>query len=370
MNLQSRDREGAVLVCALILFAATLSAQTTVEVVPVISKNLDRHAKLPGEFQPYLSVPIHAKVSGFVDKVLVDRGSVVRKGQVLLTVTAPEMTAQIAEAESKAQSVELQKTEAEAKLASATSTYEHLKAASATPGVVAQNDVVVAEKSVEAAQALVRAYDGSIQAARAAVQAIKDMEAYLTIPAPFDGVITERSVHPGALVGPNAGAGAPSLLKLEQMSRLRLIVAVPESLVGGIVARAHVPFTVPAYPGQTFSGAVSRVAHVLDEKTRTMPVELDVSNPGLRLSPGMYPEVQWPVHKARPSLLVPSTSIVTTTERTFVIRVSGNRAEWVNVTRGSQAGDAMEVYGPLQPGDRVVRRATDEIREGSELKVK
>jgi membrane fusion protein, multidrug efflux system len=348
-----------------LFWAGTLSAQAPVEVVRVVSKAVERQVKLPGEFLPYLAVPIHAKVTGFVEKVEVDRGSVVKKDQVLASLVAPEMKAQIAEAQSKAQAIELQRAEAEAKLAAAKSTYERLKAASATPGVVAGNDLIVAEKGVEAAQAMVRSYEGSLQAALSSVESFKELERYLTITAPFDGVIVERDVHPGALVGPSS---AP-LLRLQQVTRLRLVVAVPEALVGGIMKGARVSFTLPAFPGETFQGVLRRIAHSLDEKTRTMAVELDLNNPGLRLAPGMYPEVLWPVRKRGPSLLVPPTSIVTTTERTFVIRVRDDVVEWVTVTRGTPVGEWVEVYGPLQNGDLIVRRASDELREGTRVKV-
>ena len=82
----------------------------------------------------------------------------------------------------------------------------------------------------------------------------------------------------------------------------------------------------------------------------------------------MYPEITWPVRKKRPSLLVPLSSIVTTTERTFVIRVQGGKAEWVNVARGARVGDVVEVFGALNSGDEIVRRGTDEIREGTPLR--
>jgi len=345
---------------------AAASGQTPVDVARVTARGVERRIKLPGEFQPYLVVPIHAKVTGFVEKVEVDRGSDVKKGQVLAVVVAPEMQAQIAEAQSKVQAVELQRSQAEAKLAGEQSTYDRLKAVSATPGVVAENDVIVAQKSVEAAQAFVRSYDGSIRAAQAAVDAVKALEQYLTIAAPFDGVITERLVHPGALVGPNPDS--PPLLRLQQVSRLRLVVAVPEAEFGGIVKGARVPFTVPAYSGETFSGVVSRIAYSLDEKTRSMAVELDVANPNRKLAPGMYSEVQWPVRSGQAVLLVPPTAIVTTTERTFVIRIRNGVAEWVNVTRGAPAGDLVEIHGPLANDDVVVRRGTDEIREGTRVK--
>ena len=347
--------------------APPAAASASVDVVRVASKAVEREVKLPGEFRPYLAVPIFAKLPGFVSRVGVDRGSVVKQGQVLVTIEAPEMQAQSVEAQSKALALGPQRAEAEAKLAGAQSTYDHLKAASATPGVVAENDVIVAQKTVEAAQALVRSYDETIKAAQAQVQSVKDLEQYLTLKAPFDGVITERNVHPGALVGP--GTGTTPLLRLHQITRLRLVVAVPEALVGAMMRGARVPFAVPAYPGETFYGVLSLIAHDLDEKTRTMPVELEVRNPDLRLGPGMYPEVQWPVRRPQPSLLLPPTAIVTTTERTFVIRVNNGVAEWVNVSRGARVGDLVEVFGALKDGDSIVRRGTDEIRQGAKVTV-
>src|SRR5215472_18796731 len=208
------------------LFAATLSAQAPVEVVSVQAKAVHREISLPGEILPYLDVPIQAKVSGFVKKVNVDRGSLVKEGETLVILEAPEMQAQIAEAESKVQAIELKRAEAEAKLASVQSTYQSLKGAAETPGVVAGNDLIVAEKAVEAARATVNSYEGTRKAAQASVRSLKDLEQYLTITAPFDGVIVERDVHPGALVGP---ASPTPLLRLRQTSRLRLVVAVPEA---------------------------------------------------------------------------------------------------------------------------------------------
>jgi membrane fusion protein (multidrug efflux system) len=145
-------------------------------------------------------------------------------------------------------------------------------------------------------------------------------------------------------------------------------VAVPEENIGGIVQGARVEFRVAAYPERTYTGTLARISHALDQKSRTMAVELDVFNRNGSLSPGMYPSVKWPVRRSRPALLAPKTSVVTTTERTFVIRDQDGRAEWVNVVKGASDGELIEVSGNLKPGDRVVRRATDEIREGAPLK--
>ena len=349
------------------LLGTSLRAEAPVEVVRVESRWVQREIRLPGEILAYLDVPLQAKLTGFVKNVNVDRGSLVKEGDILVTLEAPEMQAQIAEAESKVQAIALQKTEAEAKLASVQSTYQSLKGAAETPGVVAGNDLVVAEKAVDAARATVNSYEGTLQAARASVRSLKDLEQYLTIAAPFDGVIIERDVHPGALVGPTSST---PLLRLRQTSRLRLVVAVPEAVVGAIMNGAQVPFSVPAYPGETFRGAIARVAHSLDDKTRTMAVELDVSNPGLRLAPGMYAEVRWPVRMPHPSLLVPPTSIVTTTEQTFVIRVKEGKVEWVPVTRGPAVENLVEVYGSLKQGDMIVHRGTDELRGGAQVQVR
>ena len=358
-------RRGAVpLVATLGFILLPLSAQT---LAPVISKTATRTIDLPAEIQPYLSVSLHAKINSYVDRVLVDRGSIVKQGELLADLSAPELKAQIAEAQSKVQAAESEKLQADAQLAAAQSTYDRLRKAAETPGAVAGNEVILAQKQVDAAQALVHAREQASQAAVAALQSQKDLEAYLKITAPFDSVVTDRLVHPGALVGP---ASDSVLLVIQQISRLRVVVPVPEEDLGGISRGSSVAFHVPAYPDRVYTGTVARIAHALDPKTRTMPVELDVQNRDGSLAPGMYPGVKWPLHREKPALYVPKTSVVTTTERTFVIRDRNGRAEWVDVKKGAADGDLVEVSGVLAAGDKVVRRATDELREGSPIGVK
>jgi RND family efflux transporter MFP subunit len=338
-------------------------AQTS-ELAPVVSKPVSRTIELPGELLPFLSVSLHARVPGYVERVLVDRGSVVKQGDLLVGLSAPELKAQIAEAESQVQAAESDRRQAEAQLAALQSTLERLKKAAETPGAVAANELILAGKQVDATQELVRSRSQATSAAQSVVEARKELEAYLTITAPFDGVVTDRFVHPGALAGP--GADTP-LVVIQQVAHLRLVVPVPEEDVGGVASGASVPFHVPAYPERKYTGTVARIAHALDPKTRTMAVELDVLNSDGSLAPGMYPAVGWLVRRARPALFVPRTSVVTTTERTFVIRNQNGRAEWVDVKKGAAEGDLVEVIGNLRPGDRVVRRATDELREGAAI---
>jgi len=346
---------------------ATLSVAAAfgqnIELVEVVAKTVDQTVRLPGELLPYQSVDLRARVAGFIERVEVDRGSVVKKGQLLAVLSAPEMNAQIAEAEAKVRAAESRRAELGAKAVAAESTFQRLKAAAATPGAIAGNELVVAEKALEADRAAVTAAESSVKAAQASLEALRELAGYLRVTAPFDGVITERLTHPGALVGPTTGP----LLRLEQNTRLRLVVPVPETDIGILPIGSRISFSLPAYKGELFYGTVARASHSLNPETRAMAVELDVENSRGRLAPGMYPEVLWPVRKGRASLLVPPTAIVTTTERTFVIRDKGGKAEWVNVSRGAPAGELVQVLGPLKPGDRIVRRGSDEIREGTLL---
>lgn len=347
------------------------NAQNTVpsiDVVKVASRKLAITVRLPGELQPYEVVAVYPKVSAFVGSINVDRGSVVKSGQLIARLVAPELAAQRAEAQSKLQATEAQRVEAEAKLAADEGTYQRLKTASSTPGVVAGNDLEVAQKAVEGDRARLEAARESVQAAKASLKSIAEIEGYLEIRAPFNGVVTERNVHPGTLVGPSGGSSPQlPLVKVERTDWLRLVVPVPEKYVADMAAGAKVEFTVPAFPNQNFTGTVARVAHSVDVKTRTMPVELDVANTDRRLASGMFPEVIWPVRRLDPTLFVPTSAVARTTEETFVVRIRNATTEWVNVRTGEVDGKLIEIFGDLQAGDDVAVRGTDELHPGTHV---
>ena len=371
----SRGALGALLWLALSACRGGAPAQTvqqvapagppTIEVVKVVEQPLNVTLSLPGELAPYQTVALYARVTGFVKTIAVDRGSRVRAGQQLAVLDAPELDAQKSEAQSKVQSAESQLAVVRSKAEASASTYEKLKAASATPGVVAGNDVVLAQKAVDADQGQIAAAQQNIEAARQALKAISDTEGYLRITAPFSGIVTERNVHPGALVGPTGGPGAMPIVRIIDSNRLRLVVPVPEAYTAGVINGTSLTFTVTAYPGETFAGTVSRISQSVDVATRTMAVELDVNNADGRLAPGTFCQVRWPVRRTAPSLLVPSDSVTSTTGRTFVIRVRGGRTEWVDVKTGLASGSLVEVYGDLKAGDEIAARGTDEVRAGA-----
>jgi RND family efflux transporter MFP subunit len=344
------------------------TAIPSVDTVKVVFRQLNMTIPLPGELQPYQEVRIFPKVTGFVQWIGVDRGSRVKRGQLLARLVAPELVAQKAEAQAKLQSAENRRIEAEAKLAADESTYQRLKVAAETPGVISDNELEVAQKTAEADRARVVALRNTAEAARATLKSVEEMESYLLITAPFDGVITKRNVHPGALVGPSGGPGSQSsMVRIEEVSHLRLVVAVPEAYVAGVEKGARVSFTVPAFPGRTFTGTVARLAESMDVNTRTMPVELDVWNPSWELHSGMFPQVSWPVRRPKPSLFVPQTAVARTMESNFAIRIRGGKTEWVNVKTGASSGNLVEVFGDLRPGDEVALRASEELRPDTQV---
>jgi len=342
-----------------------------IDVVRVVEQPLHVQLSLPGELTAYQSVLVYSRVTGFVKAVHVDRGSRVRTGDLLAVIEAPELVAQRSEAQSKVQAAEAQLSIAQAKADADKSTFDRLKAASATPGVVAGNDVVIAEKTAEASRNQVLAAEKGVDAASQALEAIRDMEGYLRVTAPFSGVVTERNVHPGALVGPSGGAAsAQAMLRIVENVRLRAVVPVPEAYTTDVRIGTDVPFSVASHPGITFSGRVARIAQAVDVSTRTMAVELDVSNAEGRLAPGTFCQVQWPVRRTGPSLFVPSGSVAATTDRTFVIRVRDGKVEWVDVKTGLTSGPLVEVFGDLRPGDQIAGRGTDELRPGTAVRAR
>ena len=346
----------------------TAPASPEVQVVRVVSQQLNTTVHLPGQLAAYETVDVYAKVTGFVKTIKVDRGSRVKAGEQIALLEAPELLARRAEAELKFQSAESQLAAGQAKLASDRATFQRLGNAAKTPGVVAQNDLEVAEKTAQADQANVESLEKSAKAAQEALRAVAQLEAYLTITAPFDGQVTTRNVHPGALVGPAGGAGAITpIVQIQPLTRHRLVVPVPEYDASGIPAGTPVNFSVPSFPGKTFTAPITRISGAVDIKTRTMPVELDVQDPKAQLEPGTYCDVAWPVRRAYSTLFVPPSAVANDLERTFVIRIHNHQAEWVDVKTGAASGNLVEVFGNLQEGDEVVQRGTDELRAGTSV---
>jgi membrane fusion protein, multidrug efflux system len=350
---------------------AQSTSAPAVETVDVASRTLDMKLNLPAQLLPYQSVDIYPRVTGFLESIHVDVGSRVHQGEELMRLSAPELIAQRSQAEAAVHSAESQLASAQARLASDQGTFMHLSSAAKTPGVVAANDVSVAEQAAAADRGAVSAAEHNVSAARDALRAVSQMESYLTISAPFGGVVTMRNLHPGALTGPASGqAGAQPIIRLVDTNRLRLVVPIPEADVGAMKQGQSVDFTVAAYPGEVFHAPIARIAHDVDVNTRTMHVELEVANPRGKLAPGSFAAVSWPLRRGAPTLFVPSTAVTGDQQHTFVIRVRDSKAEWVNVQTGQSVNGDIEVFGDLHAGDQVVRTASDSIRNGQAITVR
>ena len=329
--------------------------QKKYELGAISEKTLSANVDLPGELKPYEMVQLYPKVNGFVKNVLVDRGSVVKKGQVLVRLEAPEMEQQYLSAKSKYAQVN-------AGYLSDKDNYDRLLATSQTPGTVSARDISAAKARTDVDNALMESEQSNVKAMEAMIN-------YLTVTAPFDGVISERNIHPGALVGPTIKTDDKAMLTLEQESKLRLVVNVPEIYINQISKNTGISFHVSTLPGKNFQGTISRSSGSLNSKFRSEAVEIDVDNTQGLLKPGMFAEVILPVKRNTPALVVPKSAVVFSTERKYIIVVKDGKTKWIDVQEGNSRNDSTEVFGNLFVQDKVVLKANDEIKEGIEIKL-
>ncbi len=310
--------------------------------------------QIPRELIAFQQVDLYAKENSFVKRLFVDVGSEVTSGQLLVSMEAPELGSQLAGASSNIQSREAIYTASKA-------TYDRLLATSQTPGTVSPLDLeqAAARKSSDFSQ---------LQAARDAYQQIAEMQKYLQIKAPFNGIITARNVNPGAYVGPSGKGSELPLLTLREQKKLRLVISVPEAYTSYINSNNEVDFTVKALPDQFFKARVKRLAGAIDNRLHSQRIEMDVLNNDKKLLPGMVAEVSLPLPAVDSTFIVPKSAVVNAAENVFVIRVTDNKAEWVTVKAGREENGNIEIYGRLNQGDLLLKTATEEVRNGSELK--
>ncbi len=293
-----------------------------VAVSEVLSLQPEKPLLLPGELHPWNKVSIYSKVKGFVKELKVDRGSQVRKGQVLAVLDAPEVYAEFDQAKGQLFAAEGAYEEAKARLIASSLTYNRLIRANATKGAVALNELDQAHAKMLADSASVSNAKGNLEAARSHYRTKQELVNYLSIIAPFDGVIIERNISPGALTGASDGSSKP-LFVLEDNSRLRLTLAVPE-LYSNTVNKGEVTFQVSAVPDKAFKAKFGRSAGSVLDKNRVMMTEFDYNNITKELKAGMYADVQIPVVRSSPTLFVPKSAVVNSSEEVFVIRNNKN----------------------------------------------
>ncbi|PSL49124.1 RND family efflux transporter MFP subunit [Chitinophaga niastensis] len=331
----------------------TESQGVQVKIIHLQKGQLDASLKLPGEIKPFQFADLYAKVNSYVKNVSVDLGSQVAAGQVLATLEAPEMNTQLLEAQSRLHTKE-------AMFRASRATYERLLKTSKVPGTISPNDLDMAFEKMSADSA-------ELLSSRSSYHEVQQMLTYLTIRAPFSGVISQRNVHPGTYVGPAGKGSDKPLFRLEEQQKLRLSVAVPEIYTDDAHHAGDVRFTVKSLPGDTFTAHVNRIAGSLDVKLRSEILEMDITNKERRLLPGMYAEVQMPLPGKKEMYVVPKSAIVSNSEKVFVIKSVNNKAVWVPVRRGNESNGLVEIFGNLSDNDQLVQNGSDEIKEGTLL---
>lgn len=329
----------------------TVVERPPVETFSVTKGKLSSSLDLPGELVAFQQVDLYAKVNSFVKKIHADVGSEVRQGQVMATMEAPEINSQLAGASSRIHSLE-------AVFIASKANYDRLLETSKTPGTISPNDLDMAFAKQQSDKA-------QLQSAQAAYREVTVSRDYLTIRAPFNGVITARNVSAGAYVGPSGKGSELPLFTLQEQKKLRLVVAVPEEYSSYLDNKNEISFSVRSLPNEQFNAKIERRAGALDNKLRSQRIEMDVENKGKKLLPGMVAEIHIPLPAKDSAFIVPESAVMSTSEGVYVIRVMNGKAEWAPIKKGRLHEEKLEVFGDLKAGDRIVIAASEEIRNGS-----
>jgi membrane fusion protein, multidrug efflux system len=362
-----------VAVCGNISCSTTAKNAEVVDEAPIVQvatiKSLQPSIEvvLPGELKPWNKAHLIPKVKGYVAQVLVDRGSSVKKGQLLAQLDAPEIIASLNHSKAQVSSAEAALIEQRAKQQASGATYKRVLKTSETPGAVSANELEIAFAKMMSDSALVKAASENLHAAQAQLTAQTQLVNYLSVRAPFDGNIVERNVSPGELVGSD---GSKPMFVLEDRSKLRLTIAVPENLSNSIQPDTKVAFTTQADPLKEYTALFARSSNSLQESNRSMIAEFDFMNSGDNLKAGMYAEAKLTVTRKQPTMFVPKTSVLHSTEGVFVVRVNHEIAEWVAVEKGNSLDSLVEIFGGVNLGESIVRNAHEELRNGQAVKVK
>ena len=330
------------------LTGASTTKANEYQTATVTEKAMSTSAKLPGQLVPFNEVNLFPKVNGFVKKLFVDRGSIVKQGQLLAILEAPEM-------ESEIQSADSRYLQAKENAEASQEKYQRLKDAAKEPGAVSPLDLDDALSKMKADQAMA-------QSELSTVASVKTMEGYLQIYAPFNGMIIDRNVSPGALVAPGKATDQPMFV-LQDIHKMRLTVDIPEDYVDKVDLTQPVSFVFNAMPGQEYTDKISRSANSLGSMQQEA-IEIDVENKNGQLKPGMYAEVNIPMLSGAKSLLVPNNAIIRCTEHEYVIAVNIGKANLVNIKEGLAGKDSTEVFGDLAPNEKILVNANDEIKQG------
>lgn len=365
---------------AVVVLAGSAAAQVESKPVVLVTRpdvrDVERTSTLPGNIEPFEVVQLHAKVTGYVEAILVDIGDRVSEGQELVRLTVPEMILELAQARAEVQAAtaRLEKARAEAELAT-TEAKRLTELRARLPGAVAGQDVDVALAHEKVAAADVALATANESLAMTAVVRLEVLMTYASIQAPFDGVVTRRMVHSGALVSAGRESGTP-LLEVIRDDVMRLVIHVPEQVAPLVRRGQDLTFQIDALPGRTFRASVARTAVSLSPQSRRMRVEADVERAtGCR--PGMYATVTLVYDVIADARVVPSRCLRAHEDGSSVlladagvlrevpVTVIEDDGAWCIVTGDGLSGESAVVLDPLpdaHSGQQVELRWESETR--------
>ncbi|MEH6308684.1 efflux RND transporter periplasmic adaptor subunit [Olivibacter sp. SDN3] len=328
----------------------TTDRMDTVAVFTLQKDTVNKQLSFPAELIPLERAQIFAKVSGYVKNIKVDIGDRVSKGQLLAVLEAPEMVANYAQASAD---IEMSRSKYRASL----DAYKRILNASRVDGTVAAGELEKAKNQMQADSA-------SLNASRSKTNAYAQLKDYLMIRAPFSGIVTQRNIDPGTLIGTD---NTTPMLVVENIHTLRLRVPIPEAYTATNLETPSIDFTVDAQPDVTYKAKLARKAGALNLSNRTEIWEFLYPNGDNQLKSGMLATAILKLGRKASGFQVPPAAVVTNQEKRFVIRLRNGKAEWVDVRNGISMGDGIEIFGPLSEGDTLLARATDEIKPGTAL---
>jgi RND family efflux transporter MFP subunit len=351
-------------------------------VVRVVRRDLSNDMEIASEFEPYQEIEVYAKVSGYIQKLNINWGTRVKQGQVMAVLEIPELQQQLQQddatvhrSENDLERAREQQNQAESSYKVAHLAYTRLAdVQKSQPGLVAQQDIDASEgKDLEASAGVAAAKDAlagaeqGLLAAKAALEKDKTMYAYSQITAPFDGVVTAINAYTGALLpaGTSSNIGSSALCRLSQNDLLRLVIPVPERAVSDIRLGETVSVKVSGL-GKTFPGKIARFSDQIDNQTRTMHTEVEVTNASYALIPGMYASVEIPLRTAAHVLAVPTQAVQSAGEGkgTVLLVNDGDRIEKRTVALGVQTATQVEITSGLQENDTVVFGSQGQYQAG------
>ncbi len=339
--------------------ASTVLAERTTELAApsVIAETPNQGAPvdsfvLPGNVTAYTDSPIYARTSGYLTRWYFDIGARVKKGALLAEIAAPELDQQLAQAENDLVTAE------------ATANNARMQAERYT-GLVQSDAVSKQDTDNFVNQAAATA--AAVKSAQANVQRLKELQSFEKVYAPFDGVVTARTIDTGQLI--DAGAGK-EMFHLQAIQTLRVYTNLPQVYSQNMKLGTKIDLTFAEHAGKTYQGTLVRTADAIDPASRTLLVEIDVDNRAGQLLPGSLAQVHFKTPAAGATFLVPAAALIFRREglRLGVV-IDGNRAHLIPVVIGEDDGANVQIVSGLSAGDKVIQDPPDSLIEGEKVYV-